>query len=460
MRDAPGPTRRTTADKTTPEGGGGTTIDQPLWNDDRFRSIDDSVATLVRQLLTAVAGLFVAFVATDLIRAEVFPSVRGADRLLIGGVLLAVLGSVSMYVTSARPIRAAIADQRRVIAATEQRLRQDADRHRFATQLQDALEMIDTEPEALDVVARALAVIADRPGELLLADSSRAHLTRAAVSATAGEAGCGVESPWQCPAVRRGQTMRFTAGDDLSSCPKLRARAGRCSAVCMPVTVLGTPMGVLHVIGAPDTLPDHEEVTRLETLASQAGSRIGMLRAIGASELQAATDPLTGAANRRCLDERLRHLTTDRTPYTLVLADLDHFKHINDTHGHTTGDRALRLFVDVLRTTVRQQDMVVRYGGEEFIVVLPGIDRSAATDVIDRVRLALTRALDGHEVPRFSASFGIADSTQADAPERIIALADTAMLHAKNAGRDRVTIAGAPSDRPIPSSDAATPASA
>ena len=450
---------RGTSQHLDSDGRDGKSVDAPMWNDDRFRSIDDSVATLVRQLLVAVGGLFVAFIATELIRSHLLRSIHGSAEMVLAGAILAACGSMSMYVTSARPIRAAIALQRQVIAASEQRLLNDAERHRFSTQLQDAFEMVGTELEALDVVGRALGTINDRPGELLLADSSRAHLRRAAVSATGGQAGCLVESPWQCPAVRRGQTMRFFVDDDLASCPKLRQRGTGCSAVCTPVTVLGTPMGVLHIVGDAGVLPGAAAVTKLETLASQAGSRIGMLRAITSSELQAATDPLTGAANRRSLEERLHHLTNDRAAYTVVLADLDHFKQINDTHGHTTGDQALRLFVDVLRRTVREQDMVVRYGGEEFVIVLPGISRGGAIEVIDRVRLALTSALDGHEVPRFSASFGIADSTQADAPERVVTLADLAMLHAKSTGRDRVVIAGDAPDGPaaerVPSIDRA-----
>src|SRR3546814_3161873 len=88
------------------------------------------------------------------------------------------------------------------------------------------------------------------PAELLLADASRAHLRRAA-SATGSEApGCGVETPWGCPAVRRGRTLTFDRSDHLGACPRLRDRGGDpCSAVCVPITILGTPTAVIHAPG-------------------------------------------------------------------------------------------------------------------------------------------------------------------------------------------------------------------
>jgi len=210
------------------------------------------------------------------------------------------------------------------------------------------------------------------------------------------------------------------------------------------VTVLGTPMGVIHVTGAADDHVTAEEIVALETLAQQAGSRIGVLRAMSSAQLQAATDPLTGLVNRRSLESRVRELSAANEPYAVILADLDHFKLLNDAHGHDTGDRALRLFADVLRSSVRPDDLVCRYGGEEFVLLLPRVERDRAAETAENVRERLTVALAGGAVPRFTASFGVADSAQATTPTRVIRAADLAMYDAKNGGRDCVAVAGGP----------------
>ena len=117
----------------------------------------------------------------------------------------------------------------------------------FLRDLQDALDMGETEADALEVTAKALRDAAPGPAELLVADASRAHLRRAAVAAGSEAPGCGVETPWGCPAVRRGRTLYFESSDDLSACPRLSDRGGEpCSAVCVPITILGTPTAVIH----------------------------------------------------------------------------------------------------------------------------------------------------------------------------------------------------------------------
>ena len=417
-----------------------------VWDDDRFRAIDDSVSNLLRQLALAVAAMFIAFAGVWFVGGRLFGTSRDASAFIGDGALFTVFGCVMIFITSARPIRKAITQQRTAIQLGEERLRREADRHRFASSVQDALEMGEDESQALDVVARAFADISGRPAELLVADSSRAHLRQAAVSACGGGAGCGVTTPWGCPAVRRGQTLRFESSEDLAACPQLRQRGRSTSAVCVPVTVLGTPMGVIHTTAEPGQLPPADQIVQLESLAQQAGSRLGVLRAIASSQLAASTDPLTGCANRRLLEHRLRALREAGESYSIVLADLDHFKRLNDTHGHETGDRALRLFADVLRASVRSEDLVVRYGGEEFVLLLPRIDRTQATDIVDRARFAFTRALDSGEVPRFTASFGIADSGLGESAELVIRLADLAMFEAKQAGRDCVVVSNRSGD--------------
>jgi len=419
--------------------------EHPIWEGGRFREIDDSVARLLLQLARAVIGMFCAFLVARFTMDAIGLTGESVGEVVLQGVVFAGFGAVAIYVTSARPIRAALTDQRRAIVEHEASVVREAGRHQFASNLQDALEMVETEDQALDVVQRALGEIAPEPGELLLADSSRAHLRRVveAVPADAvGPPSCPVTTPWSCPAVRRGQTLRFASSEVLAACPKLRDRPeGPCSGTCVPVSVLGAPVGVVHVTGAVGATRSDDDVIALEGLAMQAGARIGVIRAMSRTQLQASTDSLTGLLNRRALEEEVRRLNDEAASYAVVMADLDEFKRLNDTFGHETGDRALRLFAKILRDTVRDLDVVCRYGGEEFVVMFPHCSLVEAAAIVHRVREALAHSVSRGEVPVFTASFGLADSTLANDFDEIVRLADSALYRAKQAGRNRLVIA-------------------
>jgi diguanylate cyclase (GGDEF)-like protein len=250
--------------------------------------------------------------------------------------------------------------------------------------------------------------------------------------------------------------MTFERSTDLDACPHLRDRPdGDCSAMCVPVTVLGTPMGVLHTVGAPGELPSAVERAALESVAEQAGSRIGVLRAMAASELQATTDPLTGLLNRRSLEAELAALRDRHAEFAVAFIDLDHFKSLNDTYGHETGDRALRSFSRLLRRTVRDDDLICRYGGEEFVVVFPDATVREAEPVVERVVSTLSEAVRGGDVPAFTISVGLADSETASGHAEAIRQADEAMFRAKQAGRDRIVRSSAPVA--APASEVPTP---
>jgi len=323
----------------------------------------------------------------------------------------------------------------------EQELTRQAQRDNFGSQLVEALEMADEEAAAYDVVRRAMVEIGEHtPMELLLSDSSRAHLDQTAVHPLAGAPSCPVESPYSCVAVRRGHAVVFETSEALNACPKLRDREhGPCSAVCVPISFMGRSLGVLHATGPDGVAPSKEQVAQLTTLATQAGARIGTVRAFEKTQLQAQTDGLTGLINRRTLETELRALLRDNRPFALALADLDHFKRLNDTHGHEEGDRSLRLFSHVLRQVLRDDDLVARWGGEEFLIALPDADAQAAVEVMDRIRAHLARTLDGGQV-RFTASFGVSDSTAAASLQELIQLADIGLYLSKAAGRDRTSV--------------------
>jgi diguanylate cyclase (GGDEF)-like protein len=323
------------------------------------------------------------------------------------------------------------------------RLRSEAGRSAFSNQLVEALEMADSEAEADKVIARAMSAISEvHPMELLLADSSRAHLERACVHPKTGSPNCSVESPYSCIAVRRGHPQIFPDAEALNACPKLLGRmGGALSAACVPVNFMGRALGVLHVAGAKGKPPNPEQIAQLTALGVHAGNRIGTLRAFERSQLQASTDSLTGLTNRRVAEEVLANLMAVDTAFAVVMADLDFFKRLNDTMGHDAGDRALKLFAETARGVVRDRDHVVRWGGEEFALLLPGANAERAAEVVERLRAALAQAHLLSNTPIFTASFGIADSTMARDRENIVRLADEALYRSKQAGRDRCTIA-------------------
>jgi diguanylate cyclase (GGDEF)-like protein len=316
-------------------------------------------------------------------------------------------------------------------------------RQDFERRLHGALEMAADEPEVVGVIERSLSlVVPDSAAELLLADNSHAHLIRVASAAADGQPpGCSVDSPDRCPAARRSQVQRFSDSNSLDACPKLRNRAGGPrSAICVPVSIMGRTVGVLHAVDAPGREPNVEQAEDLGILADKVGARIGLLRVIAESQLQASTDSLTGLLNRRSMQNKVRELRHGTDQFAVVVADLDHFKQLNDTYGHETGDRALRTFATVLASSLRRQDLVSRHGGEEFVAVLPDCSAADALKAIDKVRSRLAATVGEHGLPGFTCSFGITETGEAEELSDIIARADLALFEAKRSGRNQALI--------------------
>ena len=162
-------------------------------------------------------------------------------------------------------------------------------------------------------------------------------------------------------------------------------------------------------------------------------------------ERLSVTDALTGLYNRRHLMETLsseaQRSRRLRRPFSVLLADVDHFKQYNDTHGHIAGDAALTKIADILRKTTRAVDCVARYGGEEFLVVLLETTVTTAALVAERIRARVAGETFGEG--RMSLSIGVAECpAHGDTPETLIASADAAMYQAKSGGRDRVIAVG------------------
>jgi diguanylate cyclase (GGDEF)-like protein len=168
---------------------------------------------------------------------------------------------------------------------------------------------------------------------------------------------------------------------------------------------------------------------------------------------RATFDGLTGLLNRAAFlelaEHELRRLNRVRTAGSLVLADLDHFKAINDEFGHSAGDTALQAFADACRATVRATDLVGRYGGEEFILLLPGVTPEVASEIAAEISRRL-EAWKSPAVPRLpTVSYGIAATShgRAELP-KMVAAADAALYQAKSLGRDRSVLASSLEEKP------------
>ncbi len=160
----------------------------------------------------------------------------------------------------------------------------------------------------------------------------------------------------------------------------------------------------------------------------------------------ATVDALTGLGNRQTM---ISHLIAERDrsirlkqPCCVGMADIDHFKRVNDTFGHSVGDRVLRAVAEVLRNTVRPYDVLYRYGGEEFLVCLPAATQEAGVQVLERMRVAIAAlrltTASGQSIP-VTATFGLAELSADLSVEETLDRADTALYDGKRGGRNRVT---------------------
>jgi len=261
----------------------------------------------------------------------------------------------------------------------------------------------------------------------------------------------------QCCALRRNATHRAEQLAAETCCAHLGNRAEQFQ-VCLPMIAQGETIGLLQ-IAAPQALGVEDRAT-VERVAQQVTGQLALsflnLRLRETLAAQAFRDPLTGLYNRRYMEDALaRELLAAaraKMPVSLIMFDVDHFKRLNDGHGHDAGDAVLRVIGELARKHVRGSDIACRYGGEEFLLILPGTTAASAAARAGMLCAAL-RDLDlvhnGQSLGRITISAGVAEC-DGQSPDRLFSAVDQALYAAKRSGRDRVVIHGEKPRRALP----------
>jgi len=404
-------------------------------NRDYERTRTEVIAVLLASLLLGV-GMVLWLVRAVVPRTRDYS--RFAARVAVGdvGARLAPTGSDEL------------ADLGRTL--DEMVSRQESDRSYQMTQHEfvDALQVTESEDEAHLLlkrhlersVPRSLVVVLNRNNS----DDRLEARTPVPTDSSLSEALQGA-TPRSCLAVRFGRRHEQSDEiDPLLPCEVCGKAPG--TTTCNPLLVGGEVIGsALLVRDAP--LEPYED-QRLRDSVSQAAPVLANLRNLAIAELRASTDALTGLPNNRSVQATLKRMVAQANrsgrPLSALLLDLDHFKQINDNYGHGRGDEVLAAAAEAMRSAVRESDFVGRYGGEEFLILLPDTDSEGAVRSAEMVRAAVAAVSVPNVDRQVTTSVGVAvlgdDGVDGDT---LIRSADRALYAAKSLGRDRVASAGA-----------------
>jgi diguanylate cyclase (GGDEF)-like protein len=222
-------------------------------------------------------------------------------------------------------------------------------------------------------------------------------------------------------------------------------------AYCVPFTIGRKCQAVVHLLLPPGQQWTEQSRQLAQTYVNSAHSVLTTLNLLAEAEMQSMTDALTGLYNRRSMDQLLQREVALAERHThalsLVMIDLDHFKEINDTHGHAAGDHMLRAFADCVRITLRKTDLAFRYGGDEFVIALPQTPLAQAQQVVQKVRQAFMSVDFSHAIAHLdqnpTLSIGVAERSKATnilTLGNLLSAADQALYSAKNSNRNCIRV--------------------
>ncbi|WP_369602949.1 diguanylate cyclase [Hahella sp. SMD15-11] len=440
------------------------------------------MATAVMVILVLVAGILarrfsrplehMAEVATLIANGRLSERLEVSRHDEVGRFAAAFNRMVDRLHNALTALETEVEMQTRELRARVEELRQRTRDEALISRILTTVQQAEDEMQACEALARSIADWSPgSSGVIWIRHAGQEDYLRMAARWGHVEPGRQVLRLKECPAARLGgiHEQCGTAGQQVCGCPK-QDEAG--VSLCLPVSYDGVIRAVVELVfdenAVPDSLARKRLRGRLERIVRPLGMALHNLHLRQRLRDQSIRDGLTGLYNRRFLDDRLeaeiRRCERAGVPLAILLVDVDFFKHINDTWGHPAGDQVLIKLATLMQTSVRESDLVCRYGGEEFVLVLPDIQPDQAVEraealrqrventafVIDEAgtRLNLTLSVGVAWYPAMGCRGG-----------QIIRAADIALYRAKRGGRNRVEVAEAvedPEDRQPASGDHAS----
>jgi diguanylate cyclase (GGDEF)-like protein len=329
-----------------------------------------------------------------------------------------------------------------------QQLQIETESGKLLNELQANLQICVTAPEAYEVLGGyAQRFIPGSAGAVFAIDSSRNLM---GVMASWGDSLSPTQhilSPEDCCAVRGGRLHLQVEASRGLTCRHFSGSIPD-AYVCLPLAALGETLGILHISSTSSAEFTAARLAMIQQAGEYAALRLANLRLREKLHDQSIRDPLTGLYNRRfleaTLEQELHRSGRHHTGLGVIMADIDKFKTFNDSFGHTAGDIVLKEVAALLRRSVRTEDIVCRYGGEEFLVVLPDTSLESVSERAEQVRDSIAK-LDlqhaGHALGKVTASFGISFSQDGVlTPEILLRYADEALYESKRRGCNCVSL--------------------
>ncbi len=378
-------------------------------------------------------------------------SLTGTARLAWGGVVVIVtLGSLLAFAylyRQATSRRRAEVELRRTIGEQERVLFEVS----AMSTMMELLHICRSQSEANHVIGEVLP-------QLLPSVSGGLYVMRPSKGALELQFSWGegamtkIFAPDECWALRRSRTHLVERTQSAIMCRHIEHTQEGC--LCAPLVGHGEVLGVLHLASTEKHRVSPDVLRLAGVLAEQLSLALGNLRLQETLRSRSERDPLTDLYNRRHLElsaeRELARATRHGHALSFVMLDVDHFKLFNDTHGHDAGDAVLREVAHVLKRHTRTEDIACRYGGEEFLMVLPGCPLEDAYQKAEAIREAIAQlrvSSGGAILSRVTASLGIACCPQhGERMDELIRAADAALYKAKAAGRNQIVATSAPGD--------------